>query len=90
MNPAIARPRSAAATRPAARRPAWRQPVLLWALVMMVAMMSFYVHLINTQVQRGEGLRQAQRATVLDGKRAQTAADKRADRVIRISENTAR
>lgn len=40
---------------------ALRQPVVLWALVVLVAMLSFYVHLLNEQVLRGERLREAQR-----------------------------
>jgi len=41
--------------------PLMRQPLIIWALVMAAAMMSFYVHLLGEQVQRGERLRQAQR-----------------------------
>lgn len=44
-----------------ARRP-WRAPVLLWGLLLSVALMSFFVHLLNTQVLRGEKLREEQRA----------------------------
>lgn len=66
-----------------APQPLWRQPVLLWALVMIVAMLSFYVHLLNEQVQRGDSLRQAQRLAS-DGK--PTAS--KSVRTIRVSQNT--
>ena len=37
-------------------------PLLLCALVMAIALLSYYIQVINEQVQRGEQLRQAQRA----------------------------
>ena len=39
-----------------------RQPWLLCAMVVMVALMSSYVHLVNAQVTRGEQLRQGMAA----------------------------
>ena len=51
----------------ATRRPApvlpW--PMLLWAVVLLATMLSFYVHLLNEQVQRGERLRAGQRAAAV-------------------------
>lgn len=35
-----------------------RQPWLLFALVLLVALMSAYVHLVNSQVERGERFRE--------------------------------
>lgn len=85
MNPANARTRPTARSA-APRRDAWRQPMLLWALVMIVAMMSFYVHLLQSQVQRAEGLRQSDRAAASSAKMAKSQSP----RTLRISQNTAR
>lgn len=44
--------------------------LVVWGLVTCVAMLSFYGHLVHKQVERGENLRQAQRAglyTVQEG-----------------------
>ena len=40
---------------------ALQAPLVVWGLVLAVALLSFYVHLIQEQVQRGETLRQTQR-----------------------------
>jgi hypothetical protein len=38
-------------------------PVLAWALVLMAAMLCYFVHLVNGQVTRGERLQMVQRAS---------------------------
>ena len=50
---------------PRRSREALRWPLLLWAVVLLVTMLSFYVHLLNEQIQRGERLRASQRTPVL-------------------------
>ena len=50
---------SAWAMRGEAKRAA---PVLLWSLVMAAALLAFFVHLLNEQIQRGQQLREQQRA----------------------------
>lgn len=59
--PATAHPASVGSTAPrsfgAQFGPLRRQPALLCALVLMVALMSSYVHLVNAQVERGERFR---------------------------------
>lgn len=79
--------RAAAARTARAAKPVRRQPLLWWALVMMVAMMSFYVHLLNGQVQRAEGLRQAQRSGAAE---KVTVATKAPSRTLRMTPGTGR
>lgn len=38
-----------------------RRPLVIWALILLVTLTSFYVHVLQEQVLRGERLRQAQR-----------------------------
>lgn len=86
MDTATARFRNILRTTDGAQ-PAWGRPMLWCALVMMVAMLSFYVHLLNEQVQRGDSLRQAQRVAP---DRKMAAAAKPQPGAIRVSQNTAR
>ncbi len=62
MDPVAAR-RAAFVASPPIRAVSW--PLLAWALVLVVTMLSFYVHLLNEQVQRGERLRATQRLSAL-------------------------
>lgn len=43
------------------RRPSPNRPLVGWAVVMVLALFSFYVHVLQEQVLRGEQEKQAQR-----------------------------
>lgn len=64
-----------ATLRPRPSQP-WRGrlgPFLAWGLALAVALLSFYVHLLQEHVQRSETLRQAQRDATLQAARAKAA-----------------
>lgn len=58
------RPAFAARLRRAAPDDPMRLPLLLWAAVLLAGMLTVYVHLVLSQVARGERLREEQRARV--------------------------
>ena len=60
--PTLATPWALPSMRPPATRIRRKPPMVLWLTIVAVALLSFFVHLLNLQVQRGEKLREAQRA----------------------------
>jgi hypothetical protein len=59
------------------------RPVLAWALVVMAAMLFYFVQLVREQVERGERLHAAQRnATVASPAQRPTTPKNRQERVV--------
>lgn len=59
------------------------RPMLAWALVVMSAMLFYFVHLVHEQVERGERLHAAQRnATVASSAQRPATLKRRQERVV--------